>query len=88
MGRLGQPSGFEPDGGTLTEFGAGWAPEEILQKLEYWRPFGMRDVRLVGALLDPVDVAKAVVHAISQPRGVQIGTVEIQPEAPTRPPGE
>lgn len=73
-------------GPTLTEFGAGWTPEQIIRALEYWKPYGMRDARLLGALLDPSDVARAVIHAVSQPRGMQMGTIEIQPEAPKRPP--
>lgn len=72
-------------GPTLSEFGSSWELANLVEQFDYWRPYGMRDARLMGALLDPADVARAALHAVCQPRGVLMGTIEIQPEAPKQP---
>ena len=73
-------------GPTLTEFGAQWSREEVMTYPTYWRGFGLRDARLLGALLSADAVAEAVIHAVSRPPGVWLGNLEIQPEAPTEGP--
>ena len=35
-----------------------------------------------GVMLQPSDVAEAVLHAVTRPRGAWIDTIEIQPDAP------
>jgi NAD(P)-dependent dehydrogenase (short-subunit alcohol dehydrogenase family) len=71
-------------GPTWSEFGAGWPrePEEALRRTQYWRDLGLRDGRLPGVMLTPESVAQALVWAVSQPPGVWIDTIEIQPGAP------
>jgi NADP-dependent 3-hydroxy acid dehydrogenase YdfG len=73
-------------GPTWSEFGAGWPqdPAEMLRRVQYWREFGLRDGRLPGVLLSAENVAQALVWAVSQPPGVWIDTIEIQPAAPAR----
>jgi NAD(P)-dependent dehydrogenase (short-subunit alcohol dehydrogenase family) len=71
-------------GPTWSEFGASWPqdPEVAMQRTSYWRDFGLRDGRLPGVMLTPENVAQALVWAVSQPPGVWIDTIEIQPGAP------
>jgi NADP-dependent 3-hydroxy acid dehydrogenase YdfG len=69
-------------GPTLTEFGSSWSLERAAEQFEYWRGFGLRDARLLGALLPAEAVARAVILAVTQPPGTWLDTVEIQPEAP------
>jgi NAD(P)-dependent dehydrogenase (short-subunit alcohol dehydrogenase family) len=73
-------------GPTWSEFGANWPndPEEALRRTQYWRDFGLRDGRLPGVMLPTESVAQALVWAVSQPPGVWIDTLEIQPGAPAR----
>ena len=73
-------------GPTWSEFGSSWPrdPESMASRLQLWREFGLRDARVLGALLLPDNVAQALVWAISQPPGVWIGTIEIEPGAPVR----
>ena len=69
-------------GPTYSEFGTDWNAEEHQQGAELWRRFGLRDSRLEGQFLPTESVAQAVMHAVTQPPGVLIDTIEIQPEVP------
>ncbi len=77
-------------GPTVSEFGAEWStdPDDFDERTNRWRWFGLRDARLLGALLSAEVVAEAVIHAVSQPPGVLIDTYEIQPEAPMHAEGQ
>jgi hypothetical protein len=53
--------------------------DELEDLMGYWPHFGLQ--RHAG-LLDPQAVARAVVTAVTAPRGVHVDTIEVQPEAP------
>ena len=80
-------------GPTLSEFALAWdmAPEAMHARTEHWASFGLRDARMLAqgnlGLLMPEDVARAVVHAVTQPRHVLLDTIELQPAVPRRNPG-
>ena len=77
-------------GPALSEFAMTWdlAPEATQDRTEYWASFGLRDARMLArgtlGLLMPEDVARAVVHAVTQPRHVLVDTIELQPSVPRR----
>ena len=58
------------------------------RQTEYWAPFGLRDARMLAqgalGLLTPEDVAREVLHAVTQPRHVLVDTIELQPSVPRR----
>ena len=64
------------------------APETMQKRTEHWASFGLRDARMLArgdlGLLMPEDVARAVVHAVTQPRHVLVDTIELQPSFPRR----
>jgi NADP-dependent 3-hydroxy acid dehydrogenase YdfG len=64
-------------GDTITEFGSSWTPAEMAQA-GYWHGIGL----LKGALLEPAQVATAVVSALSAPRGVTLETIVVNPQLP------
>jgi NADP-dependent 3-hydroxy acid dehydrogenase YdfG len=66
-------------GPTLSDFGANWPAEEIEDLMQYWPTYGLQ--RHAG-ILQPDDVARAVVTVVTAPAGVHIETIEVQPEAP------
>ena len=66
-------------GPTLSEFGFGWPMELLEDLMPYWARFGLQ--RHAG-IMQPEDVARAVVMAVTTPAGVHFDTIEIQPEAP------
>jgi len=67
-------------GPTLTDFAAEWGPaEEFLELVQRWQRFGIQ--RHWGTL-EPADVARAVVAAVTAPPGTHVDTIELQPEAP------
>jgi NADP-dependent 3-hydroxy acid dehydrogenase YdfG len=66
-------------GPTLSEFGFGWPMESIEDLMAYWPRFGLQ--RHAG-VLQPEDIARAVVVAVTAPAGVMFDTIEVQPEAP------
>ena len=66
-------------GPTMSEFGFGWPVESIEELLAYWPRFGLQ--RHAG-VLQPEDIARAVVVAVTAPAGVLFDTIEVQPEAP------
>jgi NADP-dependent 3-hydroxy acid dehydrogenase YdfG len=65
-------------GPALSEFSSTWDPGDHTH-LEYWRRFGLQ--RHAG-VLPAEQVARAVVLAVTSPRGVLLDTIEVQPEAP------
>jgi NADP-dependent 3-hydroxy acid dehydrogenase YdfG len=77
-------------GPALSEFALAWdlSPGATQARTEYWASFGLRDARMLAqrnlGLLLPGDVARAVVHAVMQPRHVLLDTVELQPVVPQR----
>jgi NADP-dependent 3-hydroxy acid dehydrogenase YdfG len=77
-------------GPALSEFALTWdlTPETMQRRTEHWASFGLRDARMVAqgnlGILMPDDVARAVVHAVTQPRHVLQDTIELQPSVPRR----
>jgi NADP-dependent 3-hydroxy acid dehydrogenase YdfG len=75
-------------GPALSEFAVAWdlAPETTQKRTEHWASFGLRDARMLAqanlGILMPDDVARAVVHAVTQPRHVLLDTIELQPSVP------
>jgi NADP-dependent 3-hydroxy acid dehydrogenase YdfG len=77
-------------GPAISEFAMTWdlTAETMRKRTEYWAGFGLRDARM-GAddnlgLLMPDDVAREVVHAVTQPRHVLLDTIELQPAVPRK----
>jgi len=66
-----------------TEFATGWSPEQFAV-VGYWAKLGL----IAGSWLQPPQVAAAVVAAVTTPRGVQIETLVVNPEAPLAGPEE
>ena len=77
-------------GPALSEFGMGWdlSPEGMQRRSAYWAEFGLRDARMIArnslAILMPEDVARTIVHAVTQPRNILLDTVELQPNVPRK----
>jgi NADP-dependent 3-hydroxy acid dehydrogenase YdfG len=75
-------------GPALSEFAMAWdlGPEMTQTRTAHWASFGLRDARMLAQdnlnILMPEDVARAVVHAVSQPRHMLLGTIELQPSVP------
>jgi NADP-dependent 3-hydroxy acid dehydrogenase YdfG len=67
-------------GATQSEFSAGWDPDKIIDLLKYWKRFGLQRHL---AMMPAESVARAVVLAVTTPRGTHLGTIEVQPEAPS-----
>jgi NADP-dependent 3-hydroxy acid dehydrogenase YdfG len=70
-------------GPTVSEFGARWPPDQLDELMQYWPRYGLQ--RHTG-YLQPEDVARAVVTAVTAPAGVHVDTIEVQPEAPGKEP--
>lgn len=65
-------------GDTLaTEFTSSWGPEQFAHVV-HWAKLGL----MVGGLLQPPQVAAAVVASVTAPRGVQLETIVVNPEPP------
>lgn len=81
-------------GPALSEFAMAWDldPEPTATRTAHWASFGLRDARMLArdalGLMMPVDVARAVVHAVTQPRHLHVETIELQPSVPRHPDGE
>jgi NADP-dependent 3-hydroxy acid dehydrogenase YdfG len=77
-------------GPALSEFALAWdlSPETSQKRTEHWASFGLRDARMLAegnlGILMPDDVARAIVHAVTQPRHVLVDTIELQPSVPRR----
>ncbi len=78
-------------GPAISEFGLAWdlSPEVMKARTTYWATFGLRDARMLTqenlGILTPDDVARTVVHAVTQPRHVLLDTIELQPAVPHKP---
>lgn len=69
-------------GPTLTDFASGWGdPEEFAELVTRWQRFG---AQRHFSVLDPKDVARAVVLAVTTRPGIHLDTIEIQPDAPVQ----
>jgi NADP-dependent 3-hydroxy acid dehydrogenase YdfG len=66
-------------GPASTEQGANWPTERIDEVLADWERWGI--MRHHG-YLRPMDVARAVMAAVSTPRGTHLTLIEVEPEAP------
>jgi NADP-dependent 3-hydroxy acid dehydrogenase YdfG len=81
-------------GPTVSEFGLAMdlSPDALHTRTAYWASFGLRDARMMTqtnmGILMPEDVARAVVHAVTQPRHVLIDTIELQPAVPQKAKGD
>jgi len=77
-------------GPALSEFSFTWdlTPETMQKRTDHWASFGLRDARMMAqgdlGLLMPDDVARELVHAVTQPRHVLLDTVELQPAVPRK----
>jgi NADP-dependent 3-hydroxy acid dehydrogenase YdfG len=64
------------------------SPETMRKRTEHWASFGLRDARMLTqgnlGILMPDDVAREVIHAVTQPRHVLVDTIELQPAVPRR----
>jgi len=67
-------------GATRSEFHVGWQQDKIIDLLKYWKRFG---VQRHLAMMPAESVARAVVLAVTTPKGTHLGTIEVQPEAPS-----
>jgi NAD(P)-dependent dehydrogenase (short-subunit alcohol dehydrogenase family) len=67
-----------------TEFSASWGPAEFATVSEPWTRLGL--LRHAG-LMTPELVARAVLVAVTAPRGLQLDRISLNPEAPLGPPG-
>ncbi len=66
-------------GATGSDFGAAWPPEAVRRLLVAWNAAGaQRHLRV----LPPESVARAVVHAVTSPRGTRTDILEVLPEGP------
>jgi NAD(P)-dependent dehydrogenase (short-subunit alcohol dehydrogenase family) len=66
-------------GPCITEFGAAWDMDMIVELTAYWQHYGLQ--RHFG-LLDASDVARAVATVVTARPGIMYDTLEVQPECP------
>jgi NAD(P)-dependent dehydrogenase (short-subunit alcohol dehydrogenase family) len=66
-------------GPCITEFGAAWDMDMIMELTGYWQHFGLQ--RHFG-LLEPADVGRAVATVVTARPGIMYDTLEVQPECP------
>jgi NAD(P)-dependent dehydrogenase (short-subunit alcohol dehydrogenase family) len=66
-------------GPCITEFGAAWDMDMIVELTGYWQRYGLQ--RHFG-LLDAADVGRAVATVVTTRPGIMYDTLEIQPECP------
>ena len=66
-------------GPTLTSMGFDWDPEITGKVIEEWTRWGFGRH---SNFMRPDGVAQAVAAVIELPRGVNVSTIELQPEAP------
>jgi NADP-dependent 3-hydroxy acid dehydrogenase YdfG len=64
-------------GDTVTEFGSAWTPNQMAD-VGHWHQIGL----VKGAVMQPADVAAAVVAAVTAPRGVALETIVVNPQPP------
>lgn len=66
-------------GPTLTEFADSWESDRLGELMELWPRFG---IQRHYNTMDPDDVARAALFALSQPPGMHVDSIEVQPDAP------
>jgi NAD(P)-dependent dehydrogenase (short-subunit alcohol dehydrogenase family) len=66
-------------GPTSSEFGFGWPMDELEDLMAYWPKFGLGRH---NHILEPAQVARAVVSGVRAPPGVHLDTIAVQPQAP------
>lgn len=66
-------------GPTRSEFGLGWDGQRLMQVVEAWQRWGFLRH---NEMLDPEQVAAAVVRAVTAPPGMGTDVVQLTPEAP------
>jgi NADP-dependent 3-hydroxy acid dehydrogenase YdfG len=64
-------------GDSFTEFAAQWSPAELAE-VGYWASIGL----LKGGVLQPAQVAAAVVAVVTAPPGAQLETLVVNPQDP------
>ena len=64
-----------------TEFGIGWSPDEIVENIGLWQRLGLMRH---GAVMQPDDVARAVVLALTTRPGVQFEVIGLDAQAPAQ----
>jgi NAD(P)-dependent dehydrogenase (short-subunit alcohol dehydrogenase family) len=66
-------------GPTVTDFAADWDPTGFADLMTYWSRFGL--TRRQG-VLDPHDVADAIVRVVTLPHGVQVHEIDLHASDP------
>ncbi len=66
-------------GPTLSAFGAGWDPQVFAELFPYWQRFG---IQRHFEVMQPGDLARTVVAAVTAPSHMWVPLVEVQPQAP------
>jgi NADP-dependent 3-hydroxy acid dehydrogenase YdfG len=66
-------------GPTLTDFAGDWEPGRVDRLMESWEGWGLTRH---GGLLQPEDIAAAVVTAVTAPAHVHLNEIQIDPLAP------
>jgi NADP-dependent 3-hydroxy acid dehydrogenase YdfG len=72
-------------GPTITDFASDWEPGTFEHLLGIWPRFG---IQRHFNTVEPVDIARAVVHALTAPSHARVDTIEVQPVAPVVAPAE
>jgi NAD(P)-dependent dehydrogenase (short-subunit alcohol dehydrogenase family) len=68
-------------GPTRSEFGLGWNPEVLMRVIDCWKEWGlMRHMEI----LEPEDVAAAIVHAVTAPPGFATDVIQLNPDGSSR----
>ena len=65
----------------MTGMGDNWGAAEFAELIEQWVRWG---VARHDGFMQPAQVAQAVVHVISMPRGSHVTLLQVEPEAPIR----
>lgn len=68
-------------GPTMTEMGMSWDPDETAMVIEGWSQWGHARH---SHFLRPAALADAITAIVTAPRGVHLGLVEVDPEAPVQ----
>jgi len=68
-------------GPTRSEFGLGWNPEILMRVIDCWKEWGlMRHMEI----LEPDDVAAAIVSAVTAPAGFATDVIQLNPDGSAR----
>ncbi len=69
-------------GPTLTDFAGDWEPGTFEHLVGLWPRFG---IQRHFNTMEPVDIANAVIHALTAPPHARVNVIEMQPTAPRTP---